>query len=83
MRDGITRAVMDGIQVTITTNCWPSGGPVEYIRVSATKQTWNGVVTLNKKIPAADMTAERADEEIVHAILEMAGTIELPYNWKG
>ena len=82
MRGGIARAVLDGTQVTITTNCWPRRGPVDYIRVSATKQTWNGMVTFNKKIPMENRTAEQMDEEIVHTILEMARTIELPHNWK-
>ena len=83
MRGGIARAVLDGLQITITTNCWPCRGPANYIRVSATKQTWNGMVTLNKKIQMENRTAEQMDEEIVHAILEMAGTIDLPHNWKG
>ncbi len=83
MRGGITKAILDGAQVTVTTDCWPFKSPVDHIRVSITKQTSNGVTTLNRKIQALDMTAEQADEEIVHAILEMAGTIELPHNWKG
>lgn len=83
MRGGITKAILDGAQVAITPDCWPRRGPVDYIQVSMTKQTWNGMTTLNRKIQALDMTAEQADEEIVHAISEMAGTIELPHNWKG
>jgi len=47
-----------------------------------TKQTWNGVVTLNRKI-SVGVTPEQMDEAVCQTVKEMAGTIELPHNWKG
>ena len=82
MRGEITRAVLDGAQVSITPDCWPARRKVEQIQVSMTKQTWNGVVTLNRKI-SVEVTPEQVDAAIVQTIKEMAETIELPHNWKG
>ena len=47
-----------------------------------TKQTWNGVVTLNRKIFVGE-TPEQMDAAILQTVKEMAETIELPHNWKG
>lgn len=82
MSGEITRAVLDGAQVTITPSCWPCRGEASYIRVSMTKQTWNGVTTLNRKI-LAGVTLEQMDAEIIQTVKEMAETIEHPHNWKG
>lgn len=82
MNSEITRAALDGAQVTITPDCWPLRGTVKAIRVSMTKQTWNGIATLNRTISAA-VTPEQADTAIVQTIGEMAEVIDVPGTWKG
>lgn len=82
MSGEITRAVLEGARVTITPDCWPCRGKVNHIQVSMTKQTWNGVVTLNRKI-AVEGTPDQVDVAIVQTVKEMAETIEMPHNWKG
>lgn len=82
MSGEITKAALDGAQVTITPDCWPCRGKVRTIRVSMTKQTWNGVTTLNRQI-SVGMTPEQVDAAIIQTVKEMAETIELPHNWKG
>lgn len=82
MRGEITRAALEGARITITPDCYPCRGAVKEIRVSMTKQTWNGIVTLNRKI-SAGVTPEQMDAAIVQTVKEMAETIELPHNWKG
>lgn len=82
MSGEIARAALDGAQVTITPDCYPCRGEAGYIRVSMTKQTWNGVTTLNRKIRVG-VTPEQMDAEILQTVREMAETIEMPHNWKG
>lgn len=82
MSGEITKAALMGARVSITPDNYPCTGGAKYIRVSMTKQTWNGMVTLNRKIPVGE-PPEQIDADIVHTIMEMAGTIELPHNWKG
>lgn len=82
MSGEITRAALEGARVTITPDCWPCRGKVSNIQVSMTKQTWNGVVTLNRKIDV-EGTPDQVDAAIVQTVKEMAETIEMPHNWKG
>ena len=82
MSGEITRAALEGAQVSITPDCWPCRGEVGRIRVSMTKQTWNGVTTLNRNVIVGPVL-EKVDEDIAHTILEMLGTIETQHNWKG
>lgn len=82
MSGEITKAVLEGAKVSITPDCFPCRGKVNSIRVSMTKQTWNGMVTLNRKIPVGE-TPEQMEADIVRTVMEMLGTIETPYNWKG
>ena len=82
MSGEITGAALEGARVTITPDCWPCQGKVNRIQVSMTKQTWNGVVTLNRGI-AIEETPDQVDAAIVQTVKEMAETIELPHNWKG
>ncbi len=82
MNGEITRAALEGAQVTITPDCWPLRRKVSSIQVSMTKQTWNGVVTLNRNITVGQVP-EQMDAAIVQTVKEMAETIELPHNWKG
>ena len=51
-------------------------------QVSMTRQTWNGVVSLNRKIFVGE-TLEQVDAAILRTVKEMAETIKLPHNWKG
>jgi len=82
MSGEISRAALEGAQVSIAPDCYPCRGKVSYIQVSMTKQTWNGVITLNRKI-SAGVTPEQMDAAIVQTVKEMAETIELPHKWKG
>jgi hypothetical protein len=82
MSGEITRAVLDGVQVVITPDCWPLMGKVNSIQVSMTMRTWSGAATLNRNIPVG-LAPEQVDAEIVRTIAEMAGTIDLPHKWKG
>jgi hypothetical protein len=82
MSGEITKAVIDGARVTISTDCWPCLGTVENIRVSVTRRTWNGVVTLNRNVPVGPLR-EQMDTEIVRAVMEMAENIEQPNRGRG
>ena len=68
--------------MTITPDCYPCQGAVKEIQVSMTKQTWNGFVTLNRRI-SAEVGPEGIDVAIIKTVGEMAENIETPYNWKG
>ncbi len=81
MSGEIARAALEGAQVSITPDCWPLRGKVEKIRVSMTKTTWNGTVTLNRNI-SADGAPEQIDAAILQTVREMAENIETPHNWK-
>lgn len=81
MSGEIARAALEGAQVSITPDCWPCRGEVGRIRVSMTKKTWNGTVTLNRNVSAAG-TPEQVDAEIHKTVKEMAENIETPHNWK-
>lgn len=82
MSGEITKAALMGARVSIFPDCYPRPGGAKYIQVSMTKLTWNGTTTLNRKIPVGP-APEQMDAAIEHTIMEMAGTIELPHNWKG
>ena len=82
MSGEITKAVIDGARVTISTDCLPCLGTVENIRVSVTRRTWNGVVTLNRNVPVGPLR-EQMDTEIVRAVMEMAENIEQPNRGRG
>ena len=73
---------LEGAKVTITPDCCPCRGTVKEIQVSMTKQTWSGVVTLNRRI-SAEVGPEAIDVAIIRTIGEMAENIEIPHNWKG
>lgn len=78
----IAKAALEGAKVTITPDCYPCRGAVKEIRVSMTKQTWNGVVTLNRRI-SAEVGPEKIDVAIIKTVGEMAEAIEIPGTWKG
>ena len=82
MSGEITKAAMEGAQVTIAPDCWPARRKVWKIRVSMTKQTWNGMATLNREI-SVGVTPEKVDAAIIQTVKEMADNIDLPHNWKG
>lgn len=81
MSGEIAKAALKGAQITITPDCFPLMGKVQKIAVSMTKNTWNGVVTLGRTIPAEE-EPEQIEAAIVETVREMAGTIDLPHNWK-
>ena len=82
MNGEITRAVLEGSSITIQPDCYPLRKKVKEIKVSMTKWTWNGTVTLGRTI-SAEAEPEQIDAAIVQAVKEMAETIEMPHNWKG
>lgn len=82
MSGEITRAALSGAKVTVTPDCWPCLGTVENIRVSVTRRTWNGVVTLNRNVPVGP-SQEQTDAEILRAVMEMAENIEQPNRGRG
>lgn len=82
MSGEIARAALEGARVSIAPDCYPCRGKVNYLQVSMTRQTWNGVVSLNRKIFVGE-TLEQVDAAILRTVKEMAETIKLPHNWKG
>ncbi|MBD5151273.1 MAG: hypothetical protein HDT16_01980 [Oscillibacter sp.] len=82
MNGEIARAVLEGSSITIKPDCYPLRKRVKEIKVSMTKWTWNGTVTLGRTI-SAEAAPEELDEAIVQTVKEMADTIEMPHNWKG
>ena len=82
MSGDISKAVLDGSSITIQPDCYPLRKKVKEIKVSMTKWTWNGTVTLGRSI-SADVAPEEMDAAIVQTVKEMAETIEMPHNWKG
>jgi len=82
MSGEIARAALAGARVSITPDCYPCCGKVKCLQVSMTKQTWNGMITLNREI-SAGVTPEQMDEAICQTVKEMAVVIKLPHNWKG
>ncbi len=78
----IARAVLAGAQISITPDCYPYRRTVKEIWVSMTKQTWNGVVTLNRRL-TVESEPEAIDAAIIKTIREMAEKIEMPHGWKG
>ena len=82
MSGEITRAVLEGSSITIQPDCYPLRKKVKEIKVSMTKWTWNGTVTLGRTI-SAEAAPEQIDEAIVQTVKEMAETIEMTHNWKG
>lgn len=83
MSGEISGAIMKGMQVSVTADCWPMRGPVGAIRVSVTAQIWNAVRTLNRRIELGSGNAEALDEAIMETVKEMAEVIDLPNDWKG
>lgn len=82
MNGEITGAVLEGTRVSVMADNFPCTAGAKHILVSMTKQTWNGMVTLNRKLHVG-AAPEQMDAAIVQTVKEMAGTIELPHNWKG
>lgn len=77
MNGEIARAALDGALVEIMPDCWPCREKVKYIKVILTKQTWNGMSTMNRKVSVGE-TPEQTEEKIAGAVKEMARTIETP-----
>ena len=84
MNGDIVRAIYEGVQVSLTPDCYPARGTVEGIRVSVTARTWNGMRTFNRRIGICDVeNAEQMEEEIAATVKEMAEGIDKPGFWKG
>lgn len=54
MANEIVKAALDGAKITIESDCWPLRKRAQGIRISMTKQTWNGVRTMNREIKFAE-----------------------------
>lgn len=83
MNGAISQAIMDGMQVSITADCWPLRGPVGAIRVSVTAQIWNAVRTLNRRVELGSGNPEVLDKVIAETVAEMAEAIDTAKDWKG
>ena len=83
MSGEISGAIMKGMQVSVTADCWPMRGPVGAIRVRVMAQTWNGVKELSRRIELGSGNPEALDRVIAETVTEMAEAIDLGKNWEG
>ena len=62
-----------GLTVTVAPASWPLRGPYQGVRVSVSGQTWNGMVTRNRSITAAELEAAEDPRELIdRAIRELS-----------
>lgn len=78
MSGEISGAIMQGMQVSLTADCWPMRGPVGAIRVSVTARTWNGARTLNRRIELGSGDREFLDVVIAKTVKELSADIDGP-----
>lgn len=77
MNSEIVKAALDGARITVESDCWPLRCKAGGIRISMTKQTWNGVRTLNRTVKADELTdGETLEEAATRTVQRMAGIIE-------
>lgn len=77
MNSEIIKAAIDGAKVTVESDCWPLRCKAGGIRISMTKQTWNGVRTLNKTVKIDELTGgETLEEAATRTVQRMAEVIE-------
>jgi len=80
MSDRITQAILDGAQVSLSSDCWPVRGGATAIQISMTKRTGNGTRTLNRTITREEIAAaENPDDTLSCKIRELAEKIDSPW----
>lgn len=75
MDSEIVKAALDGAKITIESDCWPLRKRQQGIHISMTKQTWNGVRTMNREIKFSELAGLEALEELVNT--EVRGMAEI------
>lgn len=75
MTNEIVKAALDGVKITIESDCWPLRRKPQGIHISMTKQTWNGVRTMNREIKFGELTGNKALEELLNT--EVRGMAEI------
>lgn len=77
MNSEIVKAALDGAKVTVEADCWPLRRKASGIRISMTKQTWNGIRTLNRNVKIDELTGgETLEEATARTVQRMAEVIE-------
>lgn len=78
MHDEIIKAVIDdGVQISLSSDRWPLPGRAGKIRISMTKQTWNGIRTMNRTITREEIAAAEKPEELLNQkVRKMAEIID-------
>ena len=75
MDSEIVKAALGGAKITIESDCWPLRKRPQGIHISMTKQTWNGVRTMNREIKFSELAGLEALEELVNT--EVRGMAEI------
>jgi len=65
MNSEIVKAALDGARITVESDCWPLRCKAGGIRISMTKQTWNGVVNMSRTVKIDELTGGETLEEAV------------------
>lgn len=76
MNNEIVKAALDGVKITIESDCWPLRRKPGGIRVTMTKQTWNGVRTMAQEITLDELPSAALEEAIGKAVRGMTEIIE-------
>lgn len=77
MNSEIIAAALDGARITVESDRWPLRCKAGGIRISMTKQTWNGVRTLNRTVKNEELTGgETLEEAATRTVQRMAEIIE-------
>lgn len=77
MNSEIIAAALNGARITVESDRWPLRCKAGGIRISMTKQTWNGVRTLNRTVKADELTdGETLEEAATRTVQRMVEIIE-------
>lgn len=77
MENQIVKAALEGVKITIESDCWPFRRKAQGIHISITKQTWNGVRTMSREVRFGELSDLEALEELVNTeVRGMAEAIE-------
>ena len=75
----LLKLVLSGVRVTLDP-VREYGGHFERVRVSATKETWNGITTINRIVERSELErAKDPEERLERMIMDMAEEIGKPF----
>ena len=75
----LLKLVLSGVRVSLDP-VREYGGHIERVRVSTTKETWNGITTLNRVLERNELERLKDPEErLERMIMDMAEEIEKPF----